>query len=169
MIERKFTTVTVVLHIRDCSFLLPFQCLDPRLSISREFGYDPACTLLTTHHCMDDPPPPFRPRECVTWHKTDACFQLNQPLKCAARQHHWALSAPLGAKRDRLELRAPGTGRLHYSPVSSGGAGPEITCSPFLPHSPATSPLSLVFSALQRPLFFSLPALPRLSAGSVLC
>lgn len=54
-----------------------------------------------------------------------------------------------------LELRVLGTGRLHYNPVSSGGAGPEVTCPPSLPHSLATLWSSLPFRGLCFP-----PCLP---------
>lgn len=90
---------------------------------------------------------PVKLRECVTWHKTDACFQLNQPLNVLPDNIMGLFHHPRGSEKDPLDLRRKG--RIHCNWMTVEILGLESLALVFCPTS---SLLPLFFAALQNPL-----------------
>lgn len=77
---------------------------------------------------------PFKPTECVAWHKTDACFELNQPLNVLPDNisglfHHFA-------RPGETCWCSEGQGQAGFITTewAAEGSGPGVPCACLLPH-----------------------------------
>lgn len=128
-----------------CYSLLSLQFLNPQQKVNWE---DVQCPVHPSPHNIIVLMTPSKPRECVTWHKTDASFQLNHPQNVLPNKiikffHHyfrlkekWQAQATCRMTAETLRaLRAELVSfrsREHWRSLSSK---PEVTCSSLLPFS----------------------------------